>query len=646
MMIAAGAVLVSCNMDFYSSDTMTSAMLKENPGAAVYTTDGNYSMFYQHLDYVGYGGNTYSRLLFLMTELRGDNVALSGRTTDPLYQNVTYTDNPTLTDLQYFWFASYKIIYGANSNIESIPVGVDAATDHLLGENYFIRAIAHLNLCNVFATPYTYGAEKRPDMPGVVLRNSTDCSVTVRATVGEVYEQIVADLQKAMELMKDGKRRGNAGYASYNAAAGLLTRVYLYMGEYDKCIELAEAMFDGNPAANLDDITTYFPNTRTSKETLWCIAKDNDDEGADYSPKSQLASMYFSPDAIGGTGWCEMYWSDPLMELIFRHPEDKRLAMWGQFDRSNDHKLQIENDPTCKDLKMIHYPIIDPANNFRLNANINMITGFDMDADENKITVKKYTYRQMKDEKGELVFEEDKNGNKNPVMETVPVEVVGADGKLTPLLEANGDKVFVYEDSLTNHVVYRTLQNGYPVYYMKGLYTDAEDNDGFEGGTRVYVRDNVGIAQGIRQTFPAYTMAKFSWQDGDAMLSSPAVIRWAEVVLNAAEAYAHKGNTAKALEYTNVIRTRAGIPTWTEAGYISEGYTDIVDVVLDERRLELCFEGHRAIDVFRNGKVLDRRFAGVHDWEEIDKAEMDKRFPYCIPFAEISVSGIAGNGKQ
>ena len=581
MMIAAAAALVSCNMDFYRSDTMTSSMLKENPGAAVYTTDGNYSMFYQHLDYADgmYGGYTYSRILFFMTELRGDNVCLSGRTTDPLYEDCVYGDNPQTLDLQYFWFASYKIIYGANSNIESIPVGVDAATDHLLGENYFIRAIAHLNLCNVFATPYTYGAEKRPDMPGVVLRNSTDCSVTTRATVGQVYEQIVADLQEAMKLMepmKDSPRGFNKGYANYYAAAGLLTRVYLYMGEYDKCIALAEDIFGGNAASKLDDITTYYPQTRTSKETLWCIAKDNDDEGADYSPKSQLASMYFSDDAIGGTGWCEMYWSDPLLELIFRHPEDKRLTYFGQLDKTNDGT------------KMVHWPIADESNNFRSNANVGKVT-IDESNPENHAT---------------LSF----------------------DGKTYTLKSKE--------------------VNGYRAYYINGYFKNDDDNDGFEGGTRVYVRDNVGVAKGIRQTFPAYTMSKFSYQDGDPMLSSPAVIRWAEVILNAAEAYAHQGNVAKALEYTNVIRERAGIPTWTEASYKAEGYADVVDVVLDERRLELCFEGHRAIDVFRNGKILDRRYAGVHAWETFDKAQMDKRFPYCIPFAEISVSGISGNGKQ
>lgn len=574
-MLAAAAVLVSCEMDFYRSDTMTSAMLKENPGAAVYTTDGNYAMFKDRMDYSNSrSGNEYPRLLLLMSELRGDNVALSGRTTDPLYQNVTYTDDPTLADLSYFWYNSYKIIYGANSNIASMEEGVSAEIDHLIGENYCMRAFCHLQLMNLYSTPYTRGPEKL----GVVLRTSTDCSVTERATVGAVYDQIVLDLQKAAELMKAGTRRGDAGFMSYETARGLLTRVYLYMGKWDECIALAEDMLGSTPAANLDDITNYYPNTRTSKETLWCIAKLATDP--DYSPKSQIASMYYSPDSIGGTGWCEMYWSDPLMELIFRHPEDKRLSQWGTIGATNDGSV------------MIHWPVIDEANRFRLNANLNNVKGFDWDAAENTVTYQ---------------------------------------GK--------------------NYVVKRTTErNGYPEYYIENLHEGvADDNDGFLGPkqTKVYVRENVTIATGIRQTFPAYTMSKFSGQDGDPMLSSPAMIRWAEVVLNVAEAYAHKKDVANALKYTNVIRTRAGIPTWNDAShYESEGYTDILDVVLDERRLELCFEGHRAIDLYRNDKSVDRRFAGVQDWEVIDMEGMDFRYPYCIPFEETSVSNIPGNGKN
>lgn len=576
--LVAALTLTSCNMDFYRSDTMTSAMLSENPAAAVYTTDGNYALLKDRMEYSNdRSDNIYLKILFQMTEFRGDNTCLSGRTTSPVYSHMTYTDNPQVPHLSYFWYISYKIIYGCTSNIESIDEDVSAEMNHLLGENYFLRAMCHFNLCNLYATPYSRGAEK----PGIVIRNSTDCSVTKRATVGETYMQIVSDLEDAMRLMKGGQRRGDAGYASYEAAAGLLTRVYLYMGEYQKCIDLADELLGANPASCLDDITTYFANTRTSKETLFCIVKTESDK--DYSPRSELASLYYSPDAIGGTGWCEIYWSDPLIELMFRHPEDKRLTYYGTISATNDGK------------KMIHWPIPDNANRFRLNANVNDIS-FDMDASENTITYQGKSY-----------------------------------------------------------IVKRTTEHtGYPEYYIENLYEGvADDNDGFMGPkqTRVYVRDNVDVATGIRQTFPAYTMSKFSYQNGNPMLASPAVVRMGEVVLNVAEAYAHLNNESKALEYVNIIRTRAGIPTWRDkAHYESEGYDNLLDVVLDERRLELCFEGHRALDLYRNGRAIDRRFAGNQDWEVIELTDdakgLDFRFPYCIPFEETSVSGIPGNGKN
>ena len=45
LMFSGLVALVSCEMDFYRSDTMTSSQLKDDPGAAVYTTDGNYALF-------------------------------------------------------------------------------------------------------------------------------------------------------------------------------------------------------------------------------------------------------------------------------------------------------------------------------------------------------------------------------------------------------------------------------------------------------------------------------------------------------------------------------------------------------------------------------------------------------------------------
>ena len=126
------------------------------------------------------------------------------------------------------------------------------------------------------------------------------------------------------------------------------------------------------------------------------------------------------------------------------------------------------------------------------------------------------------------------------------------------------------------------------------------------------------------------------------MLSSPVFIRWGEVLLNRAEAYAKLGQNAEALADVNTLRTARGI---SAAGMFStadmHGYDNVLDIVLDERRMELAFEGHRMFDVYRNRRSMDRRFGGVQPWEVIDYRDNKIQFP--IPYGEWSVSGIEQN---
>ena len=560
--------LASCNMDFYRSDVMTSNMLKSNPDAAVYTTDGIYSLFKDNVEYRGKGidGMEYVRNYFQMSEFRGDNVCLSGETSDPLCQQIRYSDYGAQKSNYYMWWIAYKVIYAANSNIEAIPEGAGTLSDQMLGENYFFRAIGHFHLVELYAKQYALGR----DNLGVVLRTSTDCSETFRSTVGEVYDQIVLDLKKAMELLKGKTPRGDKGFISYEAAAGLLTRVYLYMEMNQECLDLCNELLGSNPAANLvstAELSTYFANARTSKETLWCIAHTPTDTQA----RGSIGSMYFSTNGTGGVGWGEMYWADPLIELFQRYPEDQRFAAYfSLYGQLNDGK------------KMVHWPIDDGVNNFRSNA-----------------------------------------------------IVAGKDKGLTPI-DADGNVTFSYQGK--NYTTVRKskagVNNGYPQYFIN--YEGAE--------TQVFVRDNTDFASGVRNTYPQYYMSKFSWQDGDPMLSSPVVIRWAEIVLNRAEAEAKLGKDAEAIKDVNVIRKRAGIPEW---GSLAEAqtheYKNALEVVLDERRMELCFEGHRAFDVYRNKLSMDRRFAGVQPWEVVDCNDL--RIPYQIPDDEILVSGIQQNPR-
>ena len=146
-------------------------------------------------------------------------------------------------------------------------------------------------------------------------------------------------------------------------------------------------------------------------------------------------------------------------------------------------------------------------------------------------------------------------------------------------------------------------------------------------------------------------MKKFSNMGGGAehnVLNSPIMIRWSEVILNRAEAYAHNNDEA-ALADVNAIRTRAGLvgeAQMSAGNRAQRGYAGaegLLDLVLDERRMELCFEGFRPFDLTRNKKAIDRRYGGYNPYELVPYD--DKRIPYLIPNEEVTVSHIPQNPR-
>jgi hypothetical protein len=113
---------------------------------------------------------------------------------------------------------------------------------------------------------------------------------------------------------------------------------------------------------------------------------------------------------------------------------------------------------------------------------------------------------------------------------------------------------------------------------------------------------------------PMYYITKYSFQEGLVNLSSPVYIRLAEMYLIRAEANAKLGNDQASLDDVNLIRQRAGLSgtaLHTPASIASASKT-VLDVVLEERWLELAFEGHRAYDLFRNDRPVIRDYPGTH----------------------------------
>jgi len=85
------------------------------------------------------------------------------------------------------------------------------------------------------------------------------------------------------------------------------------------------------------------------------------------------------------------------------------------------------------------------------------------------------------------------------------------------------------------------------------------------------------------------------------------LMRFAEVMLNYAETANETGRLDEALEIVKQIRQRAGIEPGSDGNYGIEATTrdEMREVILAERNIEFCFEGHRFWDL-RRLRMLDR----------------------------------------
>ncbi len=97
--------------------------------------------------------------------------------------------------------------------------------------------------------------------------------------------------------------------------------------------------------------------------------------------------------------------------------------------------------------------------------------------------------------------------------------------------------------------------------------------------------------------------AKFTnkYKDGTNYTDPSPVIRYAEVLLNLAEAYARTNDVANGLTYLNMVRNRSLANAATQAYKVTD-FADNVALlakILDERRIEFVLEGRRWSDISR-----------------------------------------------
>lgn len=528
--------IAACELERFPYDSIASSELFESEGGLQSATLGTYAILKGDAD-----GNGFAGQLHRLTEYPGDNVSLSGNTTDPLFYSYNYQNIKTSGRSNNFWTAAYQAVVGCNKVIELATEGESPESDQLIGENYYLRGLIYFQLTNIYGRPYSQGTSNL----GIPLKLTSEIAdVPDRSTVGEVYEQVVSDLLKAEALMTVPK---SSAYATKQSAQALLSRVYLYMEDNAKAIEYADKVISAgtHSLVSTSNLSSYFQIApEDNPETIFCLRRQED---SDYNHGwFTVGSLYAN---LKGAGWGEMYASKSYLDLINKNPEDARK---GFIDP------QYIEDESGNKIPAVYW------------------------VDDNY----QYQFRTITEDGGAITF--DDNGT------TVTVDVEEVDGKLKYFFLDNSDQ---------------------KQYLVK-------DFDLFK-----------------RNGFPKFFILKASLQEDVAHLWSPVISRLAELYLNKAEAYAKQGNESLALENLNIIRSRAGIPNYNSVADIPAGQS-LLDAVLDERRLELAYEGHRKFDVFRNNRTLNRRYPGSHlngSNPYFEVAPTDDRVIEFIPESQIIV---------
>lgn len=497
----------ACDLDQIPSDTIPSETVLNSEKGIEQATIGQYYnlMIEQTIRGAGNWQYNFPRAIDLVN-LQGDDMMITNSYGDLTSFN-QYTPESRLVDGKFnlcLWATFFKNIAVCNKVIKEVEP-VNANKKKLVGENHYLRALWYLSLSRIYGKPYTHGR----DNLCVPLRiNPNSYELQARATVGEVYDQIISDLKEAANLMPTVNLHSRP---SKEAAYALLSRVYISMCDPT----------DSN-TENFADSTILYANLaiNSGKFILTPTASyfGSATKRLISTPVGTPVNHYFSRAAVESESVFALGITASSVKIL------DRGKMWlnplagggfGQYNASEYYRNILASDEN--DLRS---NFIEP----RYKA--------------------------------------------NPSTGTIP------------WLDATTGKPTIWQD--------------------KG--------------------------------YDQYNVNKFAYWKSNAFTADIVFQRIAEVYLNRAEAYAKKVGfgktqfTQNALDDVNMIRNRAKAkPINSVAEYttiyptnpgnpVDLGQTPqtatLLDVVLNERFLELAWEFNRSVDIFRNKRNMYRNFPG------------------------------------
>lgn len=174
------------------------------------------------------------------------------------HHNVTASNALLLS----WWNNAYNLIYAANDIIGGVENSDALSAEskaQYKGQALFVRAYMHSLLTGLYG-----------DIPYITTTNYLENNSIGRLPVPEVYGHVISDLTSAVDLLENINVTGERVLPSQDAALALLSRIYLYVQNWEMSESTATQLIERHSLE--PDISKVF--LKESLETLWQLKPD------------------------------------------------------------------------------------------------------------------------------------------------------------------------------------------------------------------------------------------------------------------------------------------------------------------------------------------------------------------------------------
>jgi hypothetical protein len=204
-------------------------------------------------------------------------------------------DNTTRRCL-FFWTLQYTSIDHFNNIIANVEEASGEKFRHLKGQAYALRAFNYLNLVRQYQFTYAKDPTAKA-VPVYITPTTPGTEPKPRATVQEIYDQILSDLGEAERLLP-GYERSVKNRPDINVVYGLFARTYLTLEQWNLAAQYAAKARNGYSIMTAQQYTEGF-NEASNREWIWGHPQTRTQNLGGASYMSYIETTPYTTDASG-----------------------------------------------------------------------------------------------------------------------------------------------------------------------------------------------------------------------------------------------------------------------------------------------------------------------------------------------------------